>query len=1379
MKYRLLLGLLICLSPLVAAATKVAVLSTSFVLEHKFKLIETAAHDQGLDLAWTQVDREGETGISRVLNGAAFVIIDAPNDEAISQIEQVAGDQLRTLTIPVLSVHRFNPSLRMQAQRMEEEQARQLFTYYISGTRVNRERMMFYLRTWLAGEDVSAAAPPVELPDGGIYHPDTEQMVFSSLAAYLDWWQQRHHRSWRDNPIIGMETASSYLSDGQTRQFDETITAIERAGGVPLVFYRANRSRFNPVARSPKQGEQQGRQSEGKMPENIRIAVQTIGAADSSGFPNPASQAINATDEPLIMFDGKVVLDVLIVNTFLGINPDERKSWYRSLDIPVINFMQYRNGNRVDYAEDKAGVSSFMLPFMLTVAEYIGLQDPVLVTTNEDGELVAIPEQMDLLIGKLINLARLKTLPNAEKNIALLFWNHPPGEHNQGASNLNVPRSIVHLTEWLRDEGYAFDTTSEDQVIAAVGKMLQPVYRKNSLPELMQTPHWDFLPLTAYREWFSTLPEEVRERIDVYWGKAEKSPWVIQREDGTTGFVIPRLKLGRLAVLPQPPRGEIADENEEKLFHDTKIPVNHFYLATYLWIRTQQPAHAIVHLGTHGTQEWTPGKERGLWAFDDPNLLVGNVPVIYPYIMDNIAEAVHVKRRGRGVIVSHQTPPFSPAGLSDDFAHINDTIREYESLDEGLVKENARKQIIDLVVKMNIHQDMSWKVADLERNFPDFLREIEDYLEQLAIAQQPLGLHVLGQDMERAHMISTIMQMLGQPLYEALDFKNAGEVFTGDYRKIQASAPYHFVDEWVLSDKSLDTLENKTLVELAKRGRSFAITFRTGSEIESVLRALSARWVDPSYGGDPIRNPDALPTGRNMYGFDPSRVPTRAAYEAGKESLEHLILTYQSTHDGQFPDKLAFTLWSTETMRHLGMLEAQILYAMGVRPIWDEGGRVTGMEKIPLIELGRPRIDPVISITGLYRDQFPNVMERLNEAIVMLAETEDEPIEQNSVRANSLRILAEMLARGLSEKDAGAIAHTRIFGSESGNYGTGLTDATLASDRWEEGDGKLERQYLSNMSWMYGPDTANWSKKFIDSKNDEINAYAEHLRGTRAAVFSRSSNLRGLLDTDHPFEYLGGISMAVRHLDGAAPQLYISNMRDPNRAQLEAADKFLATELRSIYQHPNWLAEMVKEGYSGALQILNTINNFWGWQAMDRNIVRDDQWQSFHEIYVNDRYQLDLREWFERSHPAALAQIVERMLEAIRKGYWQAGEQTIQELVSTYMELARQYDIHTGNETFKAYVQELATDFGMTVPDRKPAESATTASPDAISTQSATQITGKTENISGQQMSEISSTGETIQLIWSYAWLLILIMVSGFLWQSWRTRCEVRKRISG
>lgn len=1321
------------------AADKVALLSTQFVLERKFRLMEEAARREGVELAWTQVDRDGEAGAKRALDGARLVIVDAPRGEDQAQVERVAGALLRERGLPTAGIHVMSPPQRLRALQMDAAQAQRLFAYYVGGTRANHERLARFLKAWLDGSDLAAVPPPVELPDGGIYHPGHEPAVFASLPQYLQWWGSRRGQGWQGRPVIGMETSSSYLADGQVRMLDETVAALERAGAVPVVFYRGTRT-------------QRGR----------------------------ADPAAAGAPEPLVTIEGKPVLQVLIVNTFLGTDPQARKAWHRAMGIPVINLVHYRAGTRADYAKDRAGVSSFYLPFTLTTAETIGLQDPVVLTTNEGGELVPMPEQMDLLVGKSVNLARLALARNADKNVALLFWNHPPGEKNQGASNLNVPRSIEFLVDRLRAEGYAFDAVREQQVIDAVAQMLRPNYRRTGLADLMKTPHWDFLPLAAYRAWYATLPGEVRERIDGHWGPPQKSAFFTRR-DGVPGFVVPRLKLGRLVVMPQTQRGEsMAVEDEKKLFHDTQVPLNHAYLAQYLWIRTQWQAHAIVHFGTHGTQEWTPGKERGLWAWDDPNLLVGNVPVVYPYIVDNIGEAIHVKRRGRGVIVSHQTPAFTPAGLADELVAINDAIREYGSVDEGMVKDSAKRRILDLALKMNLHRDLKWKVADVEREFPRFLRELEDHLEDLGAAQQPMGLHTLGRDAERSHLASNVMQMLGQPLYERFGFTSAKAAFRGDWKGVSQSEPYRFVEDYVLDGRALAELDDKVLVALAQKGRRFAADLRAAVEVEGVSRGLAARWIDPSYGGDPIRNPDALPTGRNMYGFDPGRVPTRAAYEAGREALDNLIRTYQATHDGRFPDKLAFTMWSTETMRHLGMLEAQILWAMGVRPTWDTGGRVTGMELVPLAQLGRPRIDAVISLTGLYRDQFPNVMERFNEAIALLARA-DEPAVQNAVRRNTERIKAALLARGVAADEAEEVALTRIFGNESGDYGTKLPDATLASDHWDEGDGKLEALYLSRMSWAYGPDSSKWSRKFADAQGRELNAYAEHLKGTSAAVFSRSSNLRGLLDTDHPFEYLGGISMAVKHLDGTAPQLYISNMRDPQKAKLETAERFLATELRAVYQHPGWLAEMKKEGYSGTLQLLNTVNNFWGWQVMDRGVVRDDQWQAFHETYVKDRHRLGLREWFETSNPTALAQVAERMLEAIRKDYWRADAQTKRELVQAWREIAAKHDVHTNNETFKAYVQELAAGFGLSA---APAPARPAALPKATAAPAAkvpvplprppAPLPPPARAVRGQQLREVPMSPQMQQLAWAYGTLIVLVLAAGIGWQAWRTRRESR-----
>ncbi len=1341
---------------------KVALVSTKMVLERKFRLLADAARAQGVELAWTRVDVDGAEGVARALDRARFVLIDAPRADDRALVERIAGERLRDAALPGVGIHVMSPPTRLQALRVDGAVAQRVFDYYVGGMRGNHERLFGYLRALDAGDgSESSVAPPMPLPTAAIYHPDHEAVLFTQLPGYLDWWQRRTGRDWRERPVIGMEISSSFLSDGQTRAIDATLRALEAGGALPIVFYRASRTaRASADAAAP--------------------ARRPSPAAVDEGYPNPKPVDPPVRDEALVTLDGRPVVHVMLVHTFLGIDPDARKAWHRSLDVPAIPILAYRGGTRDDYLADPVGVTRFELPFTLTNAEYAGLQDPVVLAANEGGELVPIPEQLQMLVEKSLRLARLRTTRDADKRLALFYWNHPPGETNQGASNLNVPRSIEHLVERLRAHGYSIEPATEHALIEAGAAMLQPAYRPGTLDALMKTRHWAFLPLAEYERWYATLPAQVRTRIDDAWGAPGGSRWIAER-DGVRGFVVPRLDLGALVVLPQPMRAETAaGGDEKKLFHDMKMPPNHFYLAVYLWVRERHAADAIVHFGTHGTQEWMPGKERGLWAWDDPNLLVGNVPVVYPYIVDNVSEALHVKRRGRGVIVSHQTPPFAPAGLADELFALDALLREHDAVDEGPVRERLRERIVESAREAGLLADLGIDDGTSADDFEHVARALHGHLESLGAALQPLGLHTLGRDAPREHGVSNVMQMLGEALYERTAPGSAADAFRGDYRALAESAPYRFVDEYVFDDaRATDSIEDPALRALAKRGREHREALRAEGEIDAVLRALSARWVDPSYGGDPIRNPDALPTGRNVYGFDPSRIPTRAAWEAGRAAVDELVDAHRASH-GSAPRKLAFTLWSTETMRHLGILEAQVLYALGVRPQWDAGGRVVGVEPIPLAELGRPRIDTVISITGLYRDQFPNVMELLARAVVLAASL-DEPPPDNPVRANVERVAGTLVARGVDPQAARDAALTRIFGNESGDYGTRLPDATLASDQWDDGDGKLERLYLSRMSWGYGPDPSRWSTKPRDAAGGAVDAYAEHLRGTDAAMFSRSSNLRGLLDTDHPFEYLGGLSSAVRFLDGRSPQLYVSNLRDPKQARLQSASTFLATELRSIYQHPNWIAKMRDEGYAGTLQLLNAVNNFWGWQAMDRDVVRDDQWQAFHEIYVQDRYRLGTREWFEQANPAALAQIAERMLEAIRKGYWRADEATERELVQAWREIAQRHDVHTTNETFVAHVEKLAQGYGLDAMQAQQApasqdsvEAAKPASPEAPPRDAVPVDEAPLELVRGQELREVPrEPREDTPFAWPYAAWIALIVAAGAAaqaWGAWRDR---------
>jgi cobaltochelatase CobN len=749
--------LILCTAGAAMAADKVAVLSTSFVLERKFTLMEETARAQGIELVWLHVDRGGEAGVQRALDGARLVIVDAPRTEDKAQIERMAGKRLRDGAVPALHISVFNIPARYTQANLDAAVAQRLYEYYVGGTQVNRERLMQFLKVWLAGGDTASVEPAVTLPNGGIYHPG-HGGIFEKLPDYLAWLETRG--AWKGRPVIAMEMSSSYISDGQTRKLDETIAAIEKHGAVPLVFFRKARvSRAPSEAAAPAdaQGRRGGPPAEGHpsgrpqaaAPADAERPAEASAAADAqtgerrggrpsgrpsgrpqaaenaasadaqtgerrsgrpsgrpqtaegrpegmpsgrpqsrgarardaafpeTGFPNPKETRRMELNEPLIMLDGKLLPNVLLVNTFIGGGPDKRKAWHQAMGIPVIYTLSYRHGDRAAYMKDTAGVNSFMLPFTLTMSEYIGMQDPVMLYTNEGGELRAIPEQLDLLAGKAVNLARLQTGANADKRVALVFWNSPPGEKNFSASHMNVPRSIELLVSRLKAEGYAFDQAGEQQIIDAAAQMLRPSYRHGGLAELMRTPHWDFVPLAEYRAWYAGLPESVRADVEKYWGGPEKSHWLAEH-NGVPGFVVPRMRLGNLVVMPQPARGRW--RREEEAFHDVKVPLSHSYMAAYLWIRQQFAASAIVHFGTHGSQEWTPGKERGLWAHDYPNVLVGNVPVVYPYIVDNISEAIHVKRRGRGVIVSHQTPALAPAGLSDDFVRINDLITEYRPM---------------------------------------------------------------------------------------------------------------------------------------------------------------------------------------------------------------------------------------------------------------------------------------------------------------------------------------------------------------------------------------------------------------------------------------------------------------------------------------------------------------------------------------------------------------------------------------------------------------------------------------------------------------------------------------------------------------------------
>ncbi|MCX8016865.1 MAG: cobaltochelatase subunit CobN, partial [Rhodocyclaceae bacterium] len=1119
--------------------------------------------------------------------------------------------------------------------------AQRLVAYYNSGGRANFDGFFASIAAHLKGRPLTGVAEPVVFPKTAIYHPKAPGLVFADPSAYLAW-----KKPPAGAPIIAIALHQQYLASMQTEFVDELIGRIEAAGAVPLPFY-------------------------GPM-------------LDASALPR------------MLAPEGRPLAQVLI-NTQIMLNPEGRRTEFERLGIPVVQAMPYRKGDETAWAADPQGVSLMDVPFYLAQAEFAGVTDIQIAaaTRKSDDQIVPIAPQAEAVVNKAINLVRLQKMPNADKRVVVFFWNYPPGEKNLSASFLNVPKSLETTLAALKGAGYTTETPQEAELIGNLQQLLAPFYRDDRLERLLHAGLAELYPVAAYRRWLDALPAAVRAELLARYGEPEKSAWTIRRQ-GEHFFVIPRYRIGNLAILPQPPREEKGGDKEKAIYHSTKSPPSHFYFAVYLWAREKFAADALVHFGTHGTQEWLPGKERGLSVFDYPMLAVGNVPVIYPYIADNIGEALQAKRRGRATILSHQTPPFRPAGLHETLSRLHDLLHGWANQDEGAVKERYRSDILAAAGKERLLADMGWSEARARSEFAAFAQALHDHLHELAEMAQPLGLHTLGRAPDETHRLATVLMMLGRPFWEAAarhaGEKEADEALVADYERLPETAPYRLLRAHLVDGRPDDTLP-PVLREMLAKAKKWHADIGAGNEIAALLAALSGRYIPTSYGGDPLKNPEAYPTGRNLYGFDPSRVPTPQAWEAGRQAAENLLAEHKKL-TGAAPTKLALSLWSVETMRHQGILEAQALWLLGVEPVWDAGGRVTDVKLVPRERLGRPRIDVVLSATGLYRDHFPNAMKLLARAVQLAAEADE---ADNAVAAHSRAVAADLERQGVPAATAKRAGQTRIFSSETGRYGTGLDDATLATDTWKgkaEGDRKLAQLYLARMQFAYGPDEADWGKKGDELfAGRAVNLYAAHLRGTQGAVLSRSSNTYGMLTTDDPFQYLGGIGLAVRYLDGKPPQLYISNLRG-SAGRTEGAAPFLAKELATRNFHPGFLRGLMKEGYAGTLQALDGMNNFWGWTAVAREVVRDDQWQEFVDVYVKDKHKLGLAQWFERHNPHALAQMIERMLEAARQEYWDADPRVVAELKARYRELARRHDVRSDNAVFEKFVG--LTGYGLT-----------------------------------------------------------------------------------
>jgi cobaltochelatase CobN len=1020
--------------------------------------------------------------------------------------------------------------------------------------------------------------PPQPLPELGAL-----DVVTGQISASFDEYRRRYARYRPGRPWIGLAFYRANAVSGQTTTLSELAIALEGRGFNVIAFF-------------------------GYPPE---AALERFGF-DRDG--RPALAAIGA------------------LSLKIGNNPRTLVPVLERLDAPVLNLITLSTQSRAQWEASPQGLDIMERAWQVAMAEYGGLVAPTVVASKErfvdpatglEGlRETPIPERVARAADRLARWVELRQLRPADKRVAVIYYNYPPGKGNIGASYLNVlPRSLFNIVERLKAEGYRTDGAppTEEALLVAIrdrgGNIgnWNPGVLEQRVRDGLREGTVQLLPVATYRRWLERdVPAALRRQMIEKWGEPEASDILVWRDaKGTPYFVFPAQRYGNVLLAPQPTRGW--EQDVQKLYHEVSLPPHHQYLAFYLWLQKEWRAHAMVHVGTHATHEWHSGKEVGYTAADPGELFVGAVPQLYPYIVDDIGEGLQAKRRGMATIISHMTPPLDKASLNPELKQLVGAISDYKIAKEKSAATPAamRADIAALARSQGLLKDLGIQEVD-----DAAVEAIEHHIKDIEEKRSPFGLHTFGAAPAPEMRLATAEAVLSieSDIDEATRARRTAELVAAIERSAQA-------------------------------------------ELDALVAGLAGRYVAAGPGNDPVRNPDSLPTGRNFYGFDPSRMPTRATWALGEKLATDLVNDFRR-RKGDWPRRLVFNLWGVESNRHEGVMEAQILALMGIRPVWNARGTVVGMEPIARAELGRPRVDVTIIPSGLYRDLFAQVMKRLDEAVTL---ARAQPEEDNRIRQHMAATTAELVARGVAPERAEQLAGVRLFSVPSGAYGTNLDKVIPLSNTWDkgkEGEAKVASVYFMRMHHAFGQGL--WGERAADVPGLAVDLFKGALRGAQGVIHSRSSNVYATLDNDDFYQYLGGTAMAIRQVNGSTPEVLVTNMSNPRRPQTETLEKYMGRELRARYLNPKWIEKMLAEGYAGARFASQVVEHLWGWTVTVPEAVGDEKWQQMYETWVADRHGLGIRDRFRAAgNLLAYQALVDRMLVAVNKGYWQADAQTV------------------------------------------------------------------------------------------------------------------------
>ena len=1065
------------------------------------------------------------------------------------------------------------------------------------------------------GQDISYASPQ-PVTTHGIYHPAAGR-TFDDAEAYLGWLAGEQGVKLEQNLVAVMFYYGS-LVEQNLADVDELARIIQEHGLAPMcIFTEGMGDAQRPLAeRYPWMG-----------------LVQGAGDHLAAVCNFTSGRFLNRPDETPLL---------------------------EELGVPVFQLIRLHGQTPEEWLASPQGVGNHGLTYAISQPELAGAIEPSVLAAQvpaqpgQDRHSVRdyepIRERMETMCRRVLRWRALRLLPNSQKRITVVLHN-PPCKGAEAtvatAAGLDAFESTARLLSAMRQEGYDLgDAPTKGEALKdlILSRKAISEFRWTTVDEIARKGG-DLYRMGAeeYLPYLGSLPAKIKQQVNDDWGEFPGEGMVLREEGQEPVLLVTGVQFGKVRLMVQPKRGCYGAKcNGEvcRILHDPAISPPHHWLAVYKYIRDN--SDAVIHMGTEGALEFLPGKRAGLSQECFPEISLGDLPNLYPYIMNVPGEGLLAKRRARAVLVDYLTPVYVPAPQDEQSLELAELLVQYaKAVDMGEPgrQETLRQQMIPIMAKLALVPE--------GYDGENFDQEVETARRAMELSRQalcPLGLHVLSEPPDekgRAQMLASVLARPGEGL-PALAPALAAAGLPDDY---QARAEFI---QALLAD---ETLEDQAGQHLGSWSRGLAGKIGlAGREIPQMIKFLAGGYIEPGLAGSlMLGKAQTLPTGRNFYAMDPTALPTAAAWEVGRDIADEILAKYLA-EEGRFPESIGQNLWSMDGFKSDGEILSQILHLMGARPRWDSRGVTIGIETVELDELSveiegkpvrRPRVDVLVQTSGIVRDMLPNFLELIDQAVEAVGAL-DEPEEWNFVRKHNRERLAELSRdtdETMGEEKLLKLAKCRVFSSQPGSYGIGVGLAIDAS-AWES-DADLAEVYVNWGGFAYAGGEYGAEARQV---------YAGHLKNLDVAYMKQYSPEYDMVDCGCFASYQGGMAQAARTIGGRNTKLYWSANNTSGQYQVDDFQTGLKAALGAKLFNSAWLAEMKKHGYTGAAEVSGKVNNLFKWSATSKEVDKA-VFDGVVERFLRDKETL---EWLRTANPYALEELTRRLLEAESRGLWQA-----------------------------------------------------------------------------------------------------------------------------